>query len=433
MRTRPLAGLLLLLSILALPWLIAPSSAVAQNATALEFVETSAVANFPESIQFKLVAESDVAITDVQLFWHAASASPLTLAEPDFSADNPITATAEVDMSARYLPPGLDIEYFWRITDDRGQIHESEPESLLYQDIRFDWQSMSGGLLTVWWYRGSEDYARDILNTANQTLLDLGEQYGLRADQQIRIVIYGDDGDFASALPPNSADWIGGVAYSDLNHIVAQITPNRDAEREVARMIPHEISHVVVHQSSRNPYNSPPPWLDEGLATYVQRSDDERLPNALDDAIEDGRLIPIGALKSSFPLDPDQALLSYAESVSVVSFLVESFGSDAVGDLISIYRSEVSHDDAIESVLGISIAELDARWKASLNYAGDQPLDRQSSDSDVNLPLAIGFGFVLALALSAAVGAVAFSLWRTRSYRDQVDDDDPSDSSPETI
>lgn len=417
MQTRPRLGLLILFS-LVFSWLLAPTTS-AQDASAVEFVEVNAVADFPRTIDFNVVAETDVEVVDIQLFWQASGSTAFTLAEPEFSSEGVIQATYEADLSLRYLPPGLDIEYFWRITDANQNVHESPSATVFYIDGRFNWQSIDGGLLSVWWYNGSEEYARGILSSANRTLIELDEQYGLQADEPIRIIVYANGRDFGSAMPPNSAEWIGGVAYSALNHIIAQIAPGGGAARETSRMIPHEVSHVVVHQASRNPYNSPPPWLDEGLATYVQETDDGRLNPILDRAARDGRLIPLSALKSSFPLDPDQALLSYAESVSVVTYLVATYGSATVGDLVSVYRDEASHDQAVESVLEITIEELDTQWKAWLGYEGDSPPNRQ--DSDVGALLLAGTA--LAVSVAVAVGAVAVALWRTRAYRENEDED----------
>ena len=74
-------------------------------------------------------------------------------------------------------------------------------------------------------------------------------------------------------------------------------------------MVPHEISHLMLNQATWNPFNSPPNWLDEGLAVYLQETQESRFRQILDDAVDDGQLIPVRALNSSFPLDPDQARL----------------------------------------------------------------------------------------------------------------------------
>jgi hypothetical protein len=389
--------------------------------------DSQATADFPHAIEFTMTAVSSTEVETVQLFWKASGSAAYTLSQPEVTVGEALTATFTADMTTRYLPPGIDIEYFWRLTGVHGTVHESSVATLAYMDTRFEWQSLQAGSVSVWWYLGSVEYAEEIAHAANRTLLTLDGDFGVVSDAPIRIIVYGDDRDFSAALRPNSADWIGGVAYSSLGHIVAHIRPGPNAHREINRMIPHEVSHVAVYQASRNPYNSPPPWLDEGLATYVQYVGDTRLQPTLDRAARDGRLIPLGALKSSFPLDPDQALLSYAESVSIVTYLVETYGTQTVGELVTVYASEASHEDAVRSVLDMSITELDSEWKAWLGYAGDRTLDTGTGPTTLGLPRAVWYGGTLAMFAAATIGLVVALFWRTRSYAETDEDEEQTE------
>ncbi|MEX2314457.1 MAG: peptidase MA family metallohydrolase, partial [Thermomicrobiales bacterium] len=163
---------------------------------------------------------------------------------------------------------------------------------------------------------------------------------------------------------------------------VAQVQPGAGAGREIRRMIPHEVSHLILHQATENPWNTPPNWLDEGLAVYNQETPDSDLPDILDDAVDDGRLIPVRALGSSFPLDPEQAYLSYAESHSIATFIIEELGEDEMAELIAVFRDEVSYDEAVERALGMSVEELDAAWKAWLGYDGDSVPTGNATSAD---------------------------------------------------
>ncbi len=142
-------------------------------------------------------------------------------------------------------------------------------------------------------------------------------------------------------------------------------------------MIPHEVSHLILDQATENPWNSPPNWLDEGLAVYNQETPDSDLPGILDEAVDDGELIPVRALSSSFPVDPDQAYLSYAESHSIVTYIIEELGESELAELIAIFREEVSYDEAVERALGMSVEELDAELEGMARLRGRQPANRQ--------------------------------------------------------
>ncbi len=372
--------LVLILAIGGLLLAVAPMPVAAQ--TDAVFSDMSASAEFGQSLSFGVTVESAATIEAAELYWHADGDLELSASYPEIEPGTRVEIDHDVDLSFEYLPPGLDIIYFWRVIDSDGNVTDSEEQVLFYMDNGPDWKSLTNGLVTLWWYSGNQEFGEDILGTANRTIETLASRFEVEADEPIRIVIYGNDDDFMEALPPNSADWIGGQAHPALNMIVAQIRPGPGVGSEIRRMIPHEVSHLILHQATENPWNSPPNWLDEGLAVYNQETPDSDLPDILDDAVDDGELIPVRALSSSFPLDPDQAYLSYAESHSSVTYIVEELGEAELAELIAIFRDEVSYDEAVEQALGMSVEELDADWKAWLGYEGDSQPTGNNTNAD---------------------------------------------------
>jgi len=137
-------------------------------------------------------------------------------------------------------------------------------------------------------------------------------------------------------------------------------------------VIPHEVSRLITYRASENPYNTLPTWLDEGLATANQEGPDLRLRPLLFEAATGGTLIPLRALNSPFPLDPSRALLSYAESESVVGYIANAYRPGTIAALVAAFKEGLSYDEAAQRVLKEGIDALDADWKASLNYGGDQ-------------------------------------------------------------
>jgi hypothetical protein len=111
--------------------LATPHTARAANSADARVLESHAEARFLDTITFHLVAESDVAITNVQLFWHAADNPVLSEEFPDVTPGTRVTIDHPLDMRLNYLPPGLDVAWFWRLTDATGHITDSAPGSLL--------------------------------------------------------------------------------------------------------------------------------------------------------------------------------------------------------------------------------------------------------------------------------------------------------------
>ncbi|MCA1726060.1 MAG: hypothetical protein LC748_17795, partial [Thermomicrobia bacterium] len=334
---------------------------------------STATPHFPQNIAFHL--ESSAAsgeITGLNLLYHAANTPVTKRVRVPIERGQRIKLDYALDTQTDFLAPGLDIEYRWAFTLSDGTQYRTDPATLFYMDDQQQWKKKMSGPITLWWYSGNDAFGQDVIDAATRAADTLKKNFNVTGDRPIRILIYANARDLRVALPPNSAEWIGGGASPELGIIHAAIAPGGSAATEIRRIIPHEMSHMVVYQASLNPYNHPPLWLDEGLAVHNQETPDIRFRPLVRDAADNGKLIPVRALDSPFPFNAEQALLSYAESESVVNFIINAYGSKYIGALVSAFKDELSYDQAAHKVLKESIEDLDKEWKASLNYSGDQ-------------------------------------------------------------
>ncbi|MHB8647442.1 MAG: peptidase MA family metallohydrolase [Thermomicrobiales bacterium] len=372
MKCRRVIILPLLLCLLASPMtaLFAPISAAAPAVTV---TASTATPHFPQSIAFHLEAiTASGEIAGVNLLYHAVNTPVTTRVRVPMERGQHITLDYALDTQTNFIAPGLDVEYRWAFTLSDGTQYRANPAIVFYMDDQQQWKKKTSGSITLWWYNGDDAFAQDAIDTATRAANTLKTTFNVSGNRPIRILIYANARDLRVALPPNSAEWIGGGASTDLGIIHAAIAPGQSAASEIRRILPHEMSHMIVYQASLNPYNHPPLWLDEGLAVHNQETPDVRFRPLVRDAVDTGKLIPLRALNSPFPLNADQALLSYAESESVVNFIITAYGSKYIGSLISAFKDELSYDQVVQKVLKESIEDLDKEWKASLNYSGDQ-------------------------------------------------------------
>jgi len=363
-----LAPLFLLLAVVFS--LVAPVGVAA--AANLPVSQDTATVDFPTKLTFHLVADAPQPVVSVETWYHAAYSPVTSVSRAVFSGGTHVDVTNVVDMQLNYLPPGVDIDYRWRLTLQDGSVLETPNQTVLYMDTRYKWKTISQDPVTIYYFPGDESLGKEALDTTIKAINNLKQQFSITADEPVRVVLYGSTSDFTSALPPNSAEWIGGFAQPDLHLVVTGVQPGSDATTEIHRVLSHESVHLIVKQATDNPFNTPPPWLDEGLATYYQTVQDPRFPPILKNAVRSGQLIPIRALNSSFPDDPNQALLSYAESESIVQFILTKQGNDRMSALLHAYQGGVSNDQAVQIAFGFSLDELDKEWKAWLGYGGDQ-------------------------------------------------------------
>lgn len=395
--------------------LLAPGWARAADQATIVRNEVSS--DFGAEIRFELQATSPATITDVAfLYALGVSADDLpayTEARPEWQPDGGnVEASFVRDTSIDYLPVGVTLRYKWVLTADDGTITETPEQSVQYQDTRFNWREKSDRGITVRWYDGGDEWGDALLSTATSALDRLEQRIGGTVDDPMTISIYKNTSDMRAALPPNSADWIGGQARPDLGLIVGAIASGDDAE--LGRLVPHELSHLVLHQATRNNYGGMPVWFDEGIAVANQDSPDAGFSERVEEAARNGELIPLRALASNFPNDPEKALQSYAQSESVVRYIEKTYGVEAITRLVAQFKSGVTDDTAVESALGIKLDELDSAWRATLPAAERTPdpvaaPDTAPADRFRDRPIQVGGGTGAGAIITA--GGFALPLW----------------------
>jgi hypothetical protein len=262
--------------------------------------------------------------------------------------------------------------------------------------------------VTVHWFEGSDAFGKMLVDTSAGALDRLRHDIGATPARPVDVWVYPSQDVLLEALPKNIPEWVGGKAFPELALVLAAIEDSEYSELEIKRVVPHELSHIVLYQATRNPYNTPPAWLEEGIAVYNQEAHDPAEEEALKYAAETNRLPPLRALSGSFGADEETALLSYAQSGSVVEFILDDarYGSTRLARTVAEFKGGVTYDEALRAGLGVSVDELDEQWREALPYKPSAPgwLD----------PLAFG-AIAAGGVLFVAGGVVAFVVWRRKS------------------
>ncbi|MCP4425315.1 MAG: hypothetical protein GY803_12540, partial [Chloroflexi bacterium] len=193
------------------------------------------------------------------------------------------------------------------------------------------------------------------------------ENMGVTRPEAIVLWVYPDAEDVRDALV-YSSEWAGGVAFPDYGITIIGVAPGQDDW--AARVIPHELSHLVVGIRTFNCRGVDlPTWLDEGLARYSEDNVAASELAQLEDALADGRLPPLRSLARGFSAYGDSAGLSYTQSYRVTQYLIEGFGSGKMTELLTMMQDGERIDEALEVVYGFDTDGLDAAWRQTTGYA----------------------------------------------------------------
>ena len=327
--------------------------------------------NFPNQAVFTIEAESYIDIVDVRLCYQVDRmnyAEVVSEGWADFTPASMVEANWVWDMRNVGLPSGAEVIYWWMIEDADGNRFETSPDIMNFDDDRYLWQSLTstapqGSEMSLFWYEGSDSFARELMDTCEEGLARLTQDIGTYPERSINIYIYASDNDLKGAMI-FPQEWTGGVSFTAFSTIAIGISPSELDWGK--RVLVHELTHHVVHQATFSPYGQLPLWLDEGLAMYNEGELDPVLRSYLEEAILEDELISVRSLCSPFSAYSGKAGLSYAQSYSLVEYLLDNYGQDSMLDLLTIFKQGSTYDEALTEVYGFDIDGLDARWRATL-------------------------------------------------------------------
>ena len=137
----------------------------------------------------------------------------------------------------------------------------------------------------------------------------------------------------------------------------------------LAKVIPHELAHLVVDQRIDNcAGNRLPTWLNEGLARFAEGPTSAEDRKLVLDALRSGEIQPFLGLTAEFPVSTARANLAYAQSGMAVSFLVEQYGAENIDKLLAQVEQGSAIDTALRDIYGMDTAGIDQAWRAYLGF-----------------------------------------------------------------
>jgi hypothetical protein len=342
--------------------LLAASLSVAPaRADGIDVVSQSVQNKFPQGLQFNLFVTAGGDITDARLHYRLGAEPVEAQVKGTCTPGRSSNCTASVgNTPASYLVPGANLTYFWELRDSAGGTLRTPDTTAQYMDDRFQWQSTTQGKITAYYHSGSEQGIAAILQAGNDAVNRMSALLQTNIDFQIKLWLYDNARELASAASPNSQA-TGGVLEGQ---VVAADTALAARDSDTLDTVRHELTHVVVGRASRGFIVPVPTWVNEGLAVFAQNALSPGWQQALDLAIRRNRPLPIESLSDSTRSNADFSLF-YAESGSLVRFLVETYGDAKFGQFFAALGRDTLNG-ALKSVYGFDQFGLEDAWRRSV-------------------------------------------------------------------
>lgn len=231
-----------------------------------------------------------------------------------------------------------------------------------------DWNEAKSTHFVVYYHNAPADFCQKVLQEAERNYEKITDDLGFLRfdfwlwDNRARIYIYDDAGQYRaeSGMPA----WSGGAALPRDKVINAYYGIDGFFER----VLPHEIGHIIFREFVGFDNPSVPLWLDEGAASYQERS--AAALRMLPELVRSGRVIPLRQLSMMQPhamTDGGQVRQFYVEAVGIIDYLIRSQGKETFVFFCRSLRDMKEFDKALSYAYSIRGAdELEKRWMAEL-------------------------------------------------------------------
>ncbi len=364
--TRLPVMLRVIISALVLVLLPIPSTTAARGITV---VKNEVEYSFAQHVTFSLETNSDAEISQVYLFFQATGDKQTQSVHVDIEQNKEISTAYVHDLRLSPLPPFATITFWWRIENATGDKHITDPKHFEYRDNRFPWEEVKANGVTVHWIEGRGDpaFGQAALDIAQTALQEANAELRVPKPGPIDIYIYDSHYNLEAAMVLTGREWVSGQAHPELSAIVVAVPSEAGYTSRMKRFIPHEITHLLVYQDvTPAGYRYVPEWLDEGLATANEQLPTPEYTLILEEARAQGQLLPLKDLCVPFSPDSHTALLSYAQSGSVVQFIRDRYGAQGIRALLDAYTNGASCASGVQDALHISLSKLESSWRTNL-------------------------------------------------------------------
>ncbi len=364
--------MLLVICLIALVSVAATSPAWAQSNLQ---VNQTADFVYGDRLEFDVLAAETEPLVEARLVIDELNHGEIYNAPATIAADSTISTHVIVPVKSLGLGAFAQLTYHWEFVDKNGAKLESDQQKLLYEDtsVPWHWKTLNEGNLFVHTDGRNGELAQAALDMASGALARTGRSLGnVQIVDDIHVYVYPELASMAASLRLHQQrvqDWVAAYAFPDQRIVLVAYSESADSLPSLERDIEHEMAHLVVNAAAGNGAGNIPGWLNEGLAFNASTTPDAALRDVLNKAVGSGVLLSADTLcaRSFTALPPRDAALAYAESASLVKYIIDRYGVSQIRALLAAYADGRDCNDGVRLALGLSLTQLEAQWHSDLS------------------------------------------------------------------
>lgn len=207
-----------------------------------------------------------------------------------------------------------------------------------------------------------------ILEMAETSYDSLQARYPYTPSEKILLEAYNDADDFAVRIAGVPHRGLLGVCFGDVVAINTPRAQTGDAYNW-ARTLWHEIAHTMAIGVSQAHV---PRWFTEGLSVFEEHRArpawNREMELAFLTALDRDLLLPLDEIDRGFtrPRFPGQVMLSYYHASRVIGYIAETYGFEAIIDILQQLGTGATQDTALRAATGVGLDELDRQFRQAI-------------------------------------------------------------------
>ncbi len=183
------------------------------------------------------------------------------------------------------------------------------------------------------------------------------DRLGIEIDEKINVKVFPDLKAFHAAIHyPDAPDWVVGSSMDDELLIVSPLNPgSMHTYPSLMQVVVHEFAHIAVYHARGGKGSADlPRWLNEGYAQYEAGQINASIRKSVERGVT-GKTAPAWTQLEMASVMDFGNMNGYALSVTIVEFLIETYGMDKLALLIK-------EPENIETIYGLSKSDLEKQW-----------------------------------------------------------------------
>mgnify|MGYP001158236914 CR=1 FL=1 len=378
-----------LIFLFSLLFFLFPSQAIfADSDKELEVEVARTEVYFPEKITFLFEGKTKKKIQDIKVNFKTGERKTLQYGYMDFiqKKDSDTVSSSmdfRINTQSGFIPPGSKISWSMIFYFDDGSQFITDEQEFIMLDTRFDdWDFVESEKIRIY-YRYSKSRANKLLEECDLLLDEMAPIVG-SFDEQIRMTLYNNYSEMIDAIRSKSKTSdrelvVAGQAFEESSVVLVL------AGRNDIGTATHEIMHILVGRATEGSI-SLPLWLNEGLAEYANRDKTVSYDLYLDWGIGTNQLKPLSQLLT-FPGDPKLTLVAYGQSRSVVNYMIDNYGVEAMNSLLTNLSEGMTVNESILDSYGLELDALDSQWRKSIGAGPYKPRENTTITITKNNPV----------------------------------------------